>query len=529
MKIDFKLPFLCFVCVCLSLFSWSTRAQAQGLDLDYTLTIDDPSSHIITVKLDVANITSSPLKLTRQIPYQTNPTILSITVSSGGSSIPYTIDYSDLYYETYVINVTGSVTVEYSMDLEFTPQGGSGVHGCWNLDELYGAIEAHLLFLQPGIDSTISNCEVRANLPTDWKLVSRFTDRGGYYEANVDDKVVIYNHDPEYEFIIWGPIAFGDFDEYVSTIGGVEAEVAFYGNDALQAEISGHLLSVFDYLTQAIGPLNDPAKSSKPIRYLYVLLHETQRVVHTGDHIYGQITTTYEGDSDRMRYRGDAHMISHTWFSHFGIVLDAIYVTGWISEGIIQFYALKSLEMAGIWTASEVNDHLIGWYNDYKDYILGTAYDVPIFPESGWINFPDDPLPSLYSYGIRRIIWYEKLPLVFRMLDWKIGDVTQGQKSLDDVWHHSDPYYYGKWWSGDMCYDELLTKCNNLVGLDFSNFFQKYIAGKAQLPYYIEGGTLKNNYSEIPEPTELPEDEDGDGGSDGGGGGGCFISTVKAK
>jgi len=96
--------------------------------------------------------------------------------------------------------------------------------------------------------------------------------------------------------------------------------------------------------------------------------------------------------------------------------------------------------------------------------------------------------------------------------------VTQGQKGLDDVWRYSDAYHPGYMGSDEISYNELLSMCNHLIGLDFTNFFQKYVSGNAPLPYYIEDGTLKINYSEIPEPTELPK---GDGG-----GAGCFIGTA---
>jgi hypothetical protein len=373
----------------------NSLAQSEGLDLEYMVTIENPSNHILFVKIEVKDINNSQLKLTRQAPYQMDPTILSMTVKDSiGNSLPYTVDHNVETYETFVIGsiTTSSITVEYSVDLEYFGQDPIGGHSYWNLDASYGAVESQLVFLQPVLNS-VTSLKVRPTLPTGWKMVSRLIDRGDYYEANIDDKVTILVPSAPYKFLLWGPVVFGEFDEYFRTIGGIEAEVAFYGNEALQVEISEYLFSIFEYLTQTIGTLNDPPNSDEPIKFLYVLLHETQRNVHCGDHIYGQFTTTSENDSDKIRYRGDAHLFSHTWFSHFGLLSDVIYVDSWISEGIIQFYALKSVETTGIWNSSEVNNHLIGWFEDYGNYILGTQYDVPIYPGEGWSDFPNDQLP----------------------------------------------------------------------------------------------------------------------------------------
>ena len=507
---------LSFVC----LVSGVSLAHSEGIDLDYTITIANPSNHILMVKLEVNNLIDSQLKLTRQTPYETNPSILSVTIKdSNGSSLPYAIDNDVEDYETYAIGSisTNSITVEYSIDLEYFEH--DPISGCsyWNLDASYGAVESQLVFLQPVVGLAINSCNFYTNLPTSWKMVSRLIDRGNYYEANVDDKVVATINDSEvpYEFLIWAPVVFGELDEYYRVIGGIEVGVAFYGNETLQVEISEYLFSIFEYLTQTIGPLNDPPNSDRQIKYLYVLLHETERVVHCGDHVYGQFTTTSENDSDRMRYRGDAHMLSHTWFSHFGLLSDAIYISVPSEEGIIQFYALKSLEITGIWNSSEVNNHLKGWFDDYQHYILGTEYDVPIYPDVAW-QFPNDPLPSLYGYGIQNIFYYEKIPLVYRLLDWNVADVTQGQKGLDDVWHYFHEHYPGNFiekicheycplvsYLNTISYNELLSICNYVTGHDFTDFFEKYISGNDSLPYYVEDDILKIDYSEIPEATPL--------------------------
>ena len=274
----------------MSLASHIPFTKGEGLNLEYTISIENPSSHILRVTLDIVNMDDEQLILARQTPYQTNPPIVSMTVKDAlGNNVPYEVDTSVEEFESLIIDSAGitSLAIEYSVDLEYFGQDPQGGYSYWSLDASYGAVESHLVFFPPVIYAVASRCEVGDNLPSGWKMVSRLIDKGNYYEANIDDKVTLYATRPPYQFLIWGPVVFGDFDEYFKTIGGIEAEVAFYGNDDLQEDISKDLFTVMEYYTETIGPLNDPPNSSKPIKYLYVFLRETDRNVHCGDHIYG--------------------------------------------------------------------------------------------------------------------------------------------------------------------------------------------------------------------------------------------------
>ena len=508
-------------------------AGTNGLNLNYTLTIDNPSNHILNIRLRIENIVEDQLRLSRKAGYQTNPSISDFSVKdSSGNSLSYKIDFGGLNdsIETFTIN-TGSINsilVEYDVNLAYFPQDLLGGHSYWSLDSSYGAVESQLVLLQPTFDSEISSCRIYTMLPSGWKFISRLIDKGAYYEANTDDIVANWGFPKFFKFFMWGPMIFGELDEYFKTIGGLEVEVAFYENSNLQEEMSDYIFSIMQYFSDTIGPLNDPKKSEMAIKYMYVLLHETTRNVHCGDHIYGQFTISNNEFHSNSRYRGDAHTIAHTWFSHFGLLSDVVYVDSWISEAIIQFYAVKSLQATGIWNSSEVNEHLIGWYNDYTNYILGTQYDVPVYPASGWLDFPNDRLEGLYTYGIKNIIWYEKEPLIYWLLDQEISDLTDGKKSFDDVWRYFHDKYPGSF-QDEISYDELLSICNYVTGKDLTNFFTAYVSGYDPLPFYLENGLLKIDDSKVPEATSLSNldfvklrliwgdqgvDSDGDGLSD---------------
>lgn len=512
-KKDYSKYFLATI-ILFSIFNF-TQAYGEGLDLEYTLTIENPSNHILKVGLKIRNLTTPELILARHGFCDHKPPITFTSAKTETGNNLSVVEYlKDQYFESYIIKqISGaSLIIEYIIGLEYYAQDPFGGYSYWNLDSSFGAVDVQLVLIQP-VDTLIRNCKIMKYLPANWEMVSRLIDKGDYFEPNIDDKIRINVGSQAYDFVIWGPLGFGQFDKYSRNIGGIETEIIFLGNKDLQQEISKTLYDIFGYFSETLGPLNMPPKSDKPIKYLYLLLsREDGKIVHSGaNHFYGQISfisSVNPSFNVKGRYKMDAHIIAHTWFAYAVLLSNVIHEDNVFGDGIIQFYALKSIENKEIWTNLEVNNHFRGWYEDYKKYILGTSYDVPISPREVWSNFPNDPLPSLYSYGINGIFQYEKNPLVLNLLDWKIRDVTNQGRGLNDVYRycHDHPE------EGDGPYNfyflkDILSLSNYMTGRDFRPFFDKYIYGNERLPFYVENDTLRIDYSMIPEVAPLTKFE----------------------
>ena len=471
----------CFILALLAVFQVkSIYATDNGLILNYKFTVKDPSSHLVSIQLEIDNISTAQLSIHRQTPNNINPTIFNFSCKNqNGSDCSYEKNAISNLCESYTIytGMDSTITIKYDVNLEYTAQDPQGGYSYWNLDSNFGAVEAQYIFLQPMGDNKVSKCKVYTYLPSGWKVASRLIDKVNYLEANVDDIVSVGSNN---DFVIWGPLAFGNLEFYNRTIGGVDVDIVFIGDKYANEEISDNAFSIFQYYSDFIGPLNDPPNSTEPIKYVYVYISDTEKRVWSRDHIYGEILTLTEPDIHYL-YRTFAHILAHTWFSHFELIADVIHVEPWMEESIIQFFALKSLEYTGIWNASEVNEHLKAWYEDYETFILGAEYDVAVYPMSNWFNFPNEHLDSIYTYGIRNIIWYEKIPLIFWLLDQEIQKVTIGKNSIYDVWKYfhaeSSSTMYER-----IDYDKLLNTCNLIGGADFSNFFSTYFRGTTQLP-----------------------------------------------
>jgi hypothetical protein len=468
--------------------------SVDKINLDYEISINDPSSHELFIRLVVDNIDQNILNLGRQrIDVETVSIISDISVKDKDNN-PISYDLYEVSpgdsvdIEKITIN-TGSkkkITVDYKVDLS-----PSGVNPHWILFEDYGAVESQILFYQP-IDATAGEVKVRFLLPDGWRAITRFDNSGDVYRLiNIDDVV---NH-RGLKFYFWGPIIFGNLDEYEQLIGNVKVRTAFYGRQDIQQPVANTVFSIIEWGQNAIGDLTTASNLS--ILYVYLSGQPAENIFPpvSRDHILGDFRSF--SDDYEYRYREYAHIIFHTFFSHEDLKLwDTISIEP--EEGIVQFFALKSLEKTGTWELSTVHEELIRWYNDYLNYILGTQYDVPIEPENGWFGFPNNPVDSEHPYGIWHIMWYEKEPLVFWLLNEKIKDVTGDQKNLADVWkyfHDNDP---GIAPDNPKTFNEVLYKCNSISGHDFTEFFNYYVTGNNELPFYVDNNMLLIDNLKLP-------------------------------
>ncbi len=463
--------------------------------IEYEISINDPSSHELFVKLSVYDIDQNNLSVGRQrIDVEAASIISEISVKDEDNNpVSYHLyevtpgDREDIEKITVNTGKRKKITIEYKVDLTVRRDSPH-----WILFEDYGAVETQILLYQPFGTTAAEEVKVRFFLPGGWRAITRFENSGEVYrKIDLDD---IVNH-RGLKFFFWGPIIFGNLDVYKQLIGKVNVQIAFYGRQDIQQQIANTVFSIIEYGQNAIGDLTMVPNLN--ILYTYFSGQPAENLDPPGsrDHILGDFRSF--SDDYQFRYREYAHIIFHTFFSHENLELWDTISTG-PEEGIIQFFALESLENTGAWALSSVHEELITWYNDYSNYILGTQYDVPLEPESGWFGFPNDPVDSEHSYGVWYIMWYEKEPLVFWLLNEKIKDVSGEQKNLADVWKYFHDNYPGIPPDNPITFNEILAICNIISGHDFTTFFDYYVTGNNKLPYYVENNMLLIDESLLP-------------------------------
>jgi hypothetical protein len=485
----------------------STNQSINNINLSYLVTINDPSSHILNIQLNINGISSDELYIARK--KQTlMPTIQNLSaINQNGEAIPLISDDSLPNIDLAKLNTLSSseITIQYDVDLSFTEFSPGTNYSAWLLDSNYGMAESQLIFYQIIGDVIISDIEINFSLPDDWEAVTRFPTIANIHKPDPQDQVIVWENSilEEFNFYIWGPIGFGAFDIYKSTVGGVEVITAFYSNDDdIESIASDGIFSIIEYLSNMLGKL---PIGKTPQKIVYIFHDWTHGQVHSSDHLLGQHTTFDSGyDSGGKAWRGMAHLIAHNWFMHSYELpfWQTFHTDGIYTEGAIQYYALKSIEEVGLWDDIQANEHLCAWYNDYATYILNTGYDLPVTTsENWWEILPDTSVPSLYNYGIRNIFWYEKVPLILYLLNWKIEDITSGKKSLDDVWHCLFENFpgYPNFRGHEIDTNDLLEVVNTITGYDFTKFFNSYFHKIEPLPFDIVNEVLTVNQSLIPE------------------------------
>jgi hypothetical protein len=412
--------------------------------LTYHLQIDDPANRKITVRATLENIVQNTIIFSRPPnSFSLVPPIEYLSVVNGeGVGLDYTVTVADPTVnqkDKIAIDMKGDgkLVLEYRINLELIT--GSPY---WILNETYGIVESQFLFLQP-IYMVVDDVRINFNLPDGWSAFSR-------YEASQNNMIIdqhdfiIDNADFDAHFFIWGPIAFGKFDFFNRIIDNVNVRVGFwqgaYRFSPIYSYVANGIFSIIDYGQNRLGrQLTERADSS--LLYIYTPPFDSPPYfLSARDHILGDFRTIGDDSTDINAYaknkmREIAHTVYHTFFSHFDLNLwDTVFADFTFQEGLIQYCALKTLEKTNIWDQVRVNMELVGWHNDYINYIWNTIYDVPYVPEAGYMYFPNTSIiGSYYTYGIKNIIAYEKAPLIFWLIDSKLKDVTGGSKDFLDV------------------------------------------------------------------------------------------------
>jgi len=124
-----------------------------------------------------------------------------------------------------------------------------------------------------------------------------------------------------------------------------------------------------------------------------------------------------------------AHEMLHTWIpNRIGAMPDeessgvSEATEYWISEGFDDYYALRLLGRAGLWSAPEIVDALNHVLGQYAASTVRTVSNARIAAEF-WTNYPVQQLP--YYRGL----------LFAAFIDYKLRKNSAGASSLDDVMH----------------------------------------------------------------------------------------------
>jgi hypothetical protein len=162
----------------------------------------------------------------------------------------------------------------------------------------------------------------------------------------------------------------------------------------------------------------------------------------------------------------------------------------WAEENLIDYFAVRVARESGNWSAEQANAELRSMYHAYTTTILGTPNDVPLSD------------PWIITGTAQYILWYKKGALVHHLFDHQVSQVTEGNKSIEDVFRFLHDYVPNTE-SHRLDVDEFLFAYNLVTGRDFESFFSAYITGIVPLPFVVVSDTLQIDDGALPDTPPL--------------------------
>lgn len=457
-----------------------------GVWLDYQVSIPDPSTPEVTIVGTVNGWTSSSLTLARPYAWvRTPPPIQSLAVTRGGGA-PLSYSYVEIgpagqegHQHWVVADTTNVPTIQFSYSISLLASEYWGF-----APDQYAIIESQLVFLQPLIPE-LTALTMNFHLPTDWAPVTRLTAQGSRY-AMVPNDIVNYGN-PKEPYRLWGPMGLGRFEVMTDTAGGVEFIVAIPAdNQALAASIASSRFAVYRLATQMLWPLN--RSGSDTLRYVTFFPGGTEWF-HSRNHVHGDFRVISGSDDLYARQDDLAHCTFHEWFLHNDLDFpkwDVMFSEGWAVEGLMDFFGTETARLSGYWSEETANAERLSMFDAYTQTIRGTINDVPLVS-----------LSSLSDLEARDVLWYRKGALVNYLLDYQVRKVTQGERSIWDVfrWLHenvpnSDSQRIGV--------NQFLLAYNTVTRHNFGPTFAAFITGTTPLPFIVNDGILYVDEAALP-------------------------------
>jgi hypothetical protein len=475
-------------------------ATTGGGVLTYHVAVPDATQKRIFITGTITGLDTPSLTLARPWAWaEALPTIEDLFIADGeGTPLAYDLSVVGIPgsdgHHLYTITDTSSIhTVRFSYVVSMTAVVGDYGHGpvaYWHFEPSeYTVIESHLMFLQP-LSTTLTALTMTFDLPSDWIPVSRLFARDSYYQAVVTDTVNYGT--PRETYYLWGLIGLGQFDLYTDTAGGVEFIVAVPPSNAtLGADIATSRFAANRYISQHLWPLGD---SITPLRYINIYPKPIPDYNPTSrDHCHGHLGLISDTVDLVTQQRGMTHVTLHDWFLHGGLDYpqwDVVHPEAWAEENVIDYFAVRVARESGNWSAEQANAELLSMYSAYTTTILGTPNDVPL------TDFGNITGTAQY------ILWYKKGALVNYLLDYQVGHVSGGTKSIEDVFRFLHDHVSNTE-SHRLDVDEFLLAYNLVTGRDFGSFFTAFITGTVPLPFIVLSDTLQIDDAALPDTPQL--------------------------
>lgn len=456
--------------VFLALFFLACPSWAAGdpdVGISYEISIHDPAEGMIDVTATFHKPSRSDLVL-----FEWNVTEnldLRDLWAGDGQGHTFAVDIVEESAEgfrrlssrkVYVIRSKGASVVVVSYRVK---PGAMGKHGhVGYLDERFGLVSGNSLFLFPDELPVFHKAEVRFTLPQGWGAVCPWRREG-------DAFFVERGRGPSSSDLLYSlglaVIGLGNFRECQEEIRGLNIKIYTFAGwtEAHANDVCQRIFALARYQLELFG---------KDVAGDYAVIFVPS--AKNGNRVFGGCGTLGQGfEMDEVTPRRCelfSHRLHHVFnaYDPFGIRMNKR-SGGWFQEATASYYEIKALAALG--------------YYDFEERMAQLKSDYDRERPRCDAELSRDSIVSLriqdraWRYQVLEFLHYKKAPLVAYLMDEKMKKETEGRKDLDGFIRHVYARHGMK--KGQV---DLKKELRSFTGLDFSDFFRKYVDGKEELP-----------------------------------------------
>ena len=369
---------------------------------------------------------------------------------------------------SWSVNTNGaaSIVVRYATGLSDTA-AWHRPNNRWFLRATSGMIDGPRTFMY--LDGwKLTPAHVTLRLPAGWRVATGLvptTDSATYWA-------------PSYDVLIDSPILVGHFLSYTFTAAGRphRAVVDIGGAQATAAPV---FVDMLKRITETAAGIFGGSLPYKDYTYIFVG-GRGGGLEHLNSTTIG-VTSETLARNPRGAEAVSAHEFFHTWnvkrirpveLGPFDYEHEVRTLNLWWSEGVTDYYAELIQARAGLDSPAEVAQNLATSIANHH----GNPARLVVSPErSSWTVWDD---PAVNTGNV--ISYYLQGQLLGFLLDLAIRDSTDNAKSLDDVMRYLFDHFAGE---RGFTRDDLIAAVRAATGLDFHDFWQRYVSGADEIPW----------------------------------------------
>jgi predicted metalloprotease with PDZ domain len=459
----------------LSLLFFFITAYSQKSSLSYTVKMDNPEWHFFHVQLSCKGIQKEFIDFKmpvwtpgyyQKMDYAKNLEQLKATDAAGKE-----LKWEKVNDNTWRVFSKKAAIVNLSYEIKTVRPFVATAY----LDETRGYILPAAVFLH--IDKMINHPVQVSVVPYEkWNRVATGLD-------SIAGKKFTYTA-PDFDILYDSPLLVGDLEELpLFQVRGVKHRFIGYKLGDFNKELFiSDLKKIVEAAVNVIGHV--PYKN-----YTFIAIGSGPGgIEHLNNTTFGFNGSNF---NNRESYIRTLHFLAHEYFHHYNVKRIRPIELGpfdydkgsrtkmlWISEGLSVYYEYMVVRRAGISTDAELLNAFRGNMLAFENK-PGKHYQT--LEQASYETWSDGPFGRTGDEVNKTISYYDKGPVVGLLLDFKIREVTNNKKSLDDVMKFLYKEYYQKLKRG-FTEQELKAAFEKVAGTSLNEEFE-YITTTKELDY----------------------------------------------